>query len=95
MDRTEVINRVMSRLAKKKVEDKVPGGLGDCSPDNRFDPDQLAKGIEIEMEHTKDDELAKEITKDHLTEVPNYYIDEDGKDRLDMMEQDAEKELER
>lgn len=35
--------------------------------------DQLSMGVEVEMEHTNDASLAKEIAMDHLTEDPNYY----------------------
>jgi ADP-dependent phosphofructokinase/glucokinase len=34
---------------------------------------QLDKGIKVEMEHTKDKDLAKKIAMDHLYEVPDYY----------------------
>ena len=34
---------------------------------------QLTKGIEVEMEHTKDRKKAEEIAMDHLFEDPNYY----------------------
>ena len=34
---------------------------------------QLAKGIKVEMEHTDNKDIAKEIAMDHLTEDPNYY----------------------
>lgn len=34
---------------------------------------ELAKGIEVETEHTKDKEIAKEIAMDHLVEDPKYY----------------------
>jgi hypothetical protein len=34
---------------------------------------QLNKGIKVEMEHTEDKEIAKEIAMDHLYEDPNYY----------------------
>jgi len=95
MDRTKVINKVMAKLAKKKVKDQVPGGVGDGKPDSDFDPKQLAEGIRIEVEHTKDKDLAKEIAKDHLTELPNYYINDEGESRLKVMEQEAEKELEK
>ena len=52
------------------------------------DQEQLAKGIEIEMEHTQDPEIAKEIALDHLTEIPDYYsrlddIEEVGEDEGD------------
>ena len=30
-------------------------------------------GVKVEMEHTKDKELAKEISRDHLEEIPDYY----------------------
>ena len=93
-NKTRIINKVIAKLAKK-VKDQIPGGIGDGKPDSDFDPEQLAKGISIEVEHTKDKDLAKEIAKDHLTEVPNYYVSDKGKDRLKKLEQDAEKELEK
>ena len=34
---------------------------------------QLKIGIEIEKEHTDDDETAKRIAMDHLTEFAQYY----------------------
>jgi hypothetical protein len=52
-------------------------------PDEQFDAMQLNRGIEIEKEHTDDPELAKEIAKDHLAEIPDYYT------RLDKMESEA------
>jgi hypothetical protein len=30
-------------------------------------------GIKVEMEHTKDKDMAKQIALDHLTEIPDYY----------------------
>ena len=56
-----------------RSSEKLPGGLGDNKPDSYFDPDQLEMGIKVEMEHTTDPELAREIAKDHLTEDPKYY----------------------
>jgi len=53
--------------------DRIPGGLADKKPDSDFDPEQLAAGIKVEMEHTDDPDIAKEIAKDHLTEDPDYY----------------------
>ena len=32
-------------------------------------------GIKIEMEHTKDKDIATEIAHDHLWEFPNYYTE--------------------
>jgi hypothetical protein len=57
------------------AKDKLIGGLGDYRPDSDFDPVQLAKGIKVEMEHTNDPQVAKEIARDHLTEHSNYYIE--------------------
>lgn len=50
------------------------GGRADGRPNSAFDPQQLAAGTRIELEHTDDLAVAKEIAKDHLTEDPDYYI---------------------
>lgn len=42
-------------------------------PDSEFDANELAMGIEVEKEHTDDEAIAKEIAKDHLSELPTYY----------------------
>jgi len=55
------------------MRDKLHGGKGDNRPDSDFDPKWLAVGIKVEMEHTNDKALAKEIAKDHLTEDILYY----------------------
>jgi hypothetical protein len=34
---------------------------------------ELKAGISVEMEHTKDSEIAKRIALDHLSEDPEYY----------------------
>jgi len=52
---------------------KLPGGVGDRAPSDQIDPIQLSTGIQIEMEHTNDPEIAKEISLDHLTVDPKYY----------------------
>ena len=54
-------------------EDQLSGGLGDDKSPNQFDPDQVAKGVKVEMEHTDNPLLAMEIALDHLTEDPEYY----------------------
>ena len=41
---------------------------------------QLAKGIQVELEHTTHKDVAHEIALDHLGEYPNYY------DRLETAE---------
>jgi len=60
-------------------------GLADkqgLSPED-VDPDQLAQGIEVELEHTGDQDLAQQIAMDHLAEIPDYYT------RLAQMERGA------
>jgi len=34
---------------------------------------QMKKGIKVEMEHTDDEKVAREVAMDHLMEDPNYY----------------------
>lgn len=36
-------------------------------------PWEIAEGIRVEMEHTNDPRVAREIAADHLTEDPRYY----------------------
>ena len=43
-------------------------GNHDFVPDSKFDAKELAMGIKIEMEHTKNEIVAKLIAKDHLSE---------------------------
>lgn len=53
--------------------------------DVSFIQKQLDMGVPIEHEHTKNNELAKEIALQHLDEIPDYYT------RLKKMEADAKK----
>lgn len=34
---------------------------------------QLTKGTKVEKEHTSDEQIAREIALDHLSEFPDYY----------------------
>lgn len=67
----------------------VPSGVGKHKdvPDEKFDTNELAMGIEVEKEHTDNPSIAKEIAKDHLAELPDYYT------RLKKMEEEGKKEL--
>lgn len=49
--------------------------LEDERPDEQYDSQELKWGIEVEMEdnHSEDEEIQKSIAKDHLDEDPNYY----------------------
>lgn len=53
--------------------DFLPGGYADNMPNHIFNRSQLRKGTRIEMEHTNNPRIAREIAKDHLMEIPNYY----------------------
>jgi hypothetical protein len=54
-------------------KDILPGGLADKAIPKDFNQKQLIKGVKIELEHTDDKNLAREIAMDHLTEDPKYY----------------------
>lgn len=54
-------------------KDKIKGGLADKKNPKDFDEKSLKDGIKIEMEHTKDPSIAREIAMDHLVEDPKYY----------------------
>jgi len=59
-------------------------------PDEEFDSKQLNMGIEVEKEHTDNEEEAKSIAKDHLVEPglsKSYYT------KLNAMEKRAKKNL--
>lgn len=66
--------------------DKLEGGLADDSAVMEFDPQELLKGIEVEMEHTKDPRIAIELAMDHLYELDDYYT------RLEQMEEKGREE---
>lgn len=51
----------------------LPGGKGSGRRASDFDPTQLRVGTAIELEHTGDRRIAREIAMDHLTENPRYY----------------------
>ena len=53
--------------------DVMKGGNADEKSVIDFKPDQILKGMKVEMEHTDDPRIALEITMDHLTENEDYY----------------------
>lgn len=72
------------RVAKKKKhKDLIPGGLADKKDPSDFYAGALAKGIKVELEHTSDKDVAREIAMDHLTEDKDYY------DKLETIEKHA------
>lgn len=67
------VPRPHPRDIKRKSVDKLSGGLADDKQPQDFDPAQLKAGIKVEMEHTDDPRMAREIAMDHLSEDPAYY----------------------
>lgn len=59
--------------ARFEDDEALEGGLGDGAEPMEFPPQEILKGMEVEMEHTDDPKIALEITMDHLTEDPQYY----------------------
>lgn len=59
--------------AAKLAKDLLHGGDADNMPDKTFSAVALLKGKKHEREHTNNDQIAKEIAKDHLSEDSRYY----------------------
>ena len=79
-DVEEIAYQLASKQANLETGGKAPeAGVGE----ENVDPDELAMGIEVEKEHTSDEEIAKKIALDHLAEIPDYYT------RLKAMEAEA------
>ena len=53
--------------------EKLEGGKADGKQPSEFNPDQILKGLKVELEHTDDPMIAIEIVMDHLAEIPTYY----------------------
>jgi len=79
----QLTRKVLRRFLVAKRKDQIPGGLADKGSPKGVDPKQVAKGVEVEREHTDDPALAREIALDHLTEDSRYY------DKLEKMEKEA------
>jgi hypothetical protein len=77
----EHVYMILGDLLKK--EDKIPGGKADKMTANDIADKhkvsvekiekQISMGVKVEMEHVDDEELAREISLDHLEEMPDYY----------------------
>jgi len=57
--------------AKKK--NYIKGGIGDKTDISKLNQEELKKGIKVELEHTSNSKIAREIASDHLTEDKDYY----------------------
>ena len=77
-------SNTLSRAGKK---DLLPGGKADNVPDREISSKTLAEGQKHEREHTSNDQVAKEIAKDHLHEDPAYY------QKVKMIEKAAQPEI--
>ena len=51
----------------------MKGGRAEDKDPSKYNQEELNRGIKIELEHTNNKEIAKQITMDHLEEFPNYY----------------------
>lgn len=68
---------------KEQIKDVIHGGLSDNKTlqdiaDKHDAPMELIElmlkwGMDVEMEHTDDESIAREIAMDHLMEDPIYY----------------------
>ena len=86
-----------ARTAAKK-KDELSGGVGDDISYDKFNKEQLDVGAEVELEHTDNPEIAKEIAGDHLAEQlekgkgkkeQDYYTE---LEKIDPHEEDADGE---
>jgi hypothetical protein len=68
---------------EKIALENIKGGKADGKPVSEYDPKQIKAGIKVEMEHTNNPAISKEIVRDHLEEFPDYYT------RLKKMEDEA------
>jgi len=60
-------------FAARKPHEFIKGGLSSGKSPKDFNQDQLKKGIKVEMEHTTNPKIAREIAQDHLVEDKFYY----------------------
>ena len=74
----------LREFKEAKPLDKATPTLLDIAKKHKVEIDtlkkQLEKGVKVELEHTSDHAVAKEIALDHLSEFPDYYT------RLDRVE---------
>ena len=64
-------SKPLEKMSRRPVA--LRGGLAEGYNPSDFSDNQLWAGILVEMEHTRDPEVAMFIAMDHLTEHPRYY----------------------
>lgn len=67
MKEPEVENHIYHILSEVLSEGRSKDFKG------KYDPAQIKKGIEVEIEHTPNKLIAEKIAKDHLSEIDDYY----------------------
>lgn len=79
-DLESLIKKVRSAVERKypSIEisenlNEMEGGKGENLDPDDVCPDQLEVGIAVEMEHTNDPDISKQIALDHLSEIDDYY----------------------
>ena len=81
------INKLFKSLDEKgvKVKNYPTSEVGKHrdKPLEKYNPKQVEIGLNIEKEHSNVPEVASEIVKDHLSEIPDYYT------RLSKLEKEA------
>lgn len=58
---------------KKGHKNVLKGGKGDKLSRKDVDPKEFKMGVKVEMEHTNDKDIARDIVFDHLEEDRHYY----------------------
>lgn len=79
------MNSFFTGFEKSAKKELIPGGKAEGHEPSEYPKDQIRKGIKVEMEHTDDPAIAKEIAMDHEQEFPRYYT------ALDKMEKSLKK----
>jgi len=75
----------MKIIKTSKWKEQIEGGLAERYEPSEFDTRGLEKGVKIEMEHTKDPDVAKEISMDHMVESEDFK-NGDGAKYYDLLE---------
>jgi len=86
MEKDGAIYKCGCGMMKGAQSDIVAGGKADKLKDKDFSKKQMEMGEKVELEHTDTPALAREISRDHLEEFPDYYT------RLDKMEEKAKED---
>jgi len=72
-NKTNITPIMNNFINKSEHRDLIPGGLADNNKPSDFNQKQLKEGQKVELEHTKNPKIAREIAMDHLKEDSKYY----------------------